>query len=132
MPLSRTGRRASVVLLAIALAVSLTYPLAFGIDRVGRLNTGDGQFSLWNVSWVAHALTTTRRTLFDANIFYSHTHTLAYSESNIFAGLTVGLGVIYYAISRRRRSVHRPDATRRSTTRFQSFRSCAHRPASAS
>src|SRR6185437_230243 len=46
MPLSRTGRRAGVSLLAVALAVALTWPLAFKLDRVGRLNTGDGQFKI--------------------------------------------------------------------------------------
>jgi hypothetical protein len=86
MPLSRVGRRAGVVLLALALAVTLTFPLAFKINRVGRLNTGDGQFSLWNVSWVAHILTTSPSQLFNANIFYPHDDTLAYSESNILNG----------------------------------------------
>jgi hypothetical protein len=93
MPLSRVGRRVGVLLLAAALAITLTYPLAFKINRVGRLNTGDGQFSLWNVSWVAHALTTEPRTLFDANIFYPHRSTLAYSESNILNGV---LGIPVY------------------------------------
>ncbi len=87
MSVSRVGRRVAVVLLAAALAIGLTYPLAFKLDHVGRLNTGDGHFSLWNVSWVAHALTTEPRSLFDANIFYPHEHTLAYSESNILPGL---------------------------------------------
>jgi hypothetical protein len=93
MPLSRTGRRAGILLLAATLAITLTYPLAFKLTHVGRLNTGDGQFSLWNVSWVAHALTTNPRTLFDANIFYPHRSTLAYSESNILNGV---LGIPVY------------------------------------
>lgn len=92
MPLSRMGRRAGVVLLAILLAVALTYPLTFKIDRVGRLNTGDGQFSLWNIAWVAHALTTDPKNLFNANIFYPHQDTLAYSESNILNG-AIGIPV---------------------------------------
>src|SRR5258707_4350097 len=93
MSVSRLGRRFGVSLLAAALAIGLTYPLAFKLDRVGRVNSGDGQFSLWNVSWVAHALTTDPRSLFDANIFYPHRDTLAYSESNILAG---ALGVPVY------------------------------------
>jgi hypothetical protein len=87
MPLSRMGRRAGVVLLAVALAVTLTCLLALKINHVGRLNTGDGQFSLWNVAWVAHALTTAPGQLFNANIFYPHDDTLAYSESNILNGI---------------------------------------------
>lgn len=42
---------------------------------------------MWNVAWVAHALTTNPSSLFDANIFYPHQDTLAYSEANIVAGL---------------------------------------------
>jgi hypothetical protein len=92
MPLSPVGRRAGVALLAIALTVLQTYPLAFKLDRVGRLNTGDGQFSLWNIAWVAHVLTTSPDRLFNANIFYPHYNTLAYSESNILNGI-VGIPV---------------------------------------
>ena len=42
---------------------------------------------MWNVAWVAHALTTNPSSLFDANIFYPHENTLAYSEANLVAGL---------------------------------------------
>jgi hypothetical protein len=31
---------------------ALTYPLAFKLD-VGRVDAADGQFSIWNVAWVA-------------------------------------------------------------------------------
>ena len=39
------------------------------------------------MAWVAHALTTHPTSLFDANIFYPHRGTLAYSEANIVAGV---------------------------------------------
>lgn len=42
--------------------------------------------SIWNVAWVAHALTTAPDRLFHANIFYPHRYTLAFSEANIGAG----------------------------------------------
>jgi hypothetical protein len=80
------GELALVVLAATALAVALTYPLAFRIDSIGRVNTDDGRWSIWVVSWVAHALTTNPFGVFDANIFYPHKSTLAYSEANIGAG----------------------------------------------
>ncbi|MDH4067077.1 MAG: hypothetical protein OEW19_21975, partial [Acidobacteriota bacterium] len=48
----------AVVLAAVALASILTYPLAFRLGHVGRLNTDDGRWSIWVVSWVAHALVT--------------------------------------------------------------------------
>jgi hypothetical protein len=76
-----------VVVGAATLAVLMTYPLVFGIDRLGRIDSGDGQFSIWNVAWVAHALTTSPLRLFQANIFHPHRDTLAFSESNIGAGV---------------------------------------------
>jgi hypothetical protein len=81
------GELALVVLTAAALAATLTYPLAFQIDSIGRVNTDDGRWSIWVVSWVAHALTTNPFGVFDANIFYPHRSTLAYSEANIGAGV---------------------------------------------
>lgn len=78
---------ATVVGVAAALAVVMSYPLAFGLGTLGRIDTGDGQFSIWNVAWVAHALITDPLHVFDANIFYPHTGTLAYAESNLLAGL---------------------------------------------
>jgi hypothetical protein len=88
-PASTSGWRELVAVLLIsgALAVGLTYPLAFEIGRVGRIDNGDGQFSIWNVAWVARTLVVDPRHVFDANIFYPHRWTLAYSESNIGAGM---------------------------------------------
>lgn len=88
----QTGRPAGVkelalVLLAAALAtVALTYPTAFELGRVGRVDKGDGQLSIWNVAWVARTLVVDPRHVFDANIFYPHRGTLAYSENNLGAG----------------------------------------------
>jgi hypothetical protein len=76
-----------VVLAATALAALFTYPVAFQIDRLGRVNTDDGRWSIWVVSWVAHALTSNPGNLYHANIFYPHRYTLAYSEANLGAGI---------------------------------------------
>jgi hypothetical protein len=83
----RTGWReiVGVAVASAAISVALTYPLAFKLGRVAR-DDGDGRFSIWNVAWVAHALTTDPVHVFDANIFYPHTGTLAYSENNLAAG----------------------------------------------
>jgi hypothetical protein len=72
---------------ALLLAVVMTWPLAAGLGRLGRTTTMDGLYGIWNVAWVAHAIVTSPTTLFDANIFYPHRGTLAYSESNIVAGV---------------------------------------------
>ncbi|HMD35134.1 MAG TPA: hypothetical protein VKH42_09205 [Vicinamibacterales bacterium] len=69
-----------------ALTVVFTFPLAFHLGSVGRADNGDGQFSIWNVAWVARALVVDPLHVFDANIFYPHRLTLAYSESNLGAG----------------------------------------------
>jgi len=83
----RALREAALVMLAGAmLTTALTYPLVFRIDRIGRVNTDDGRWSIWVVSWVAHALTTNPFRVFDANIFYPHKSALAFSEANIAAG----------------------------------------------
>lgn len=83
----RIAEAGGVLIGAVALTAALTYPVAFRIDRVGRLNADDGQFSLWNVAWVSHALLTDPATLYDTNIFYPHRGTLAFSEANIVAGV---------------------------------------------
>ena len=72
---------------AFTLAVVMTWPLAAGLGRLGRTTTMDGLYGIWNVAWVAHAIVTNPAALFDANIFYPHRGTLAYSESNILAGV---------------------------------------------
>jgi hypothetical protein len=76
-----------VVLAATALTIAVTYPVAFHLDQLGRINTDDGRWSIWVVSWVAHALTTRPLEVFHANIFYPHRYALAFSEANLGAGL---------------------------------------------
>ena len=96
----------------------LTYPLAFKIDRIGRVNTDDGRWSIWVVSWVAHALTTHPLGVFDANIFYPHRHALAFSEANLGAG---AIGAPVWALTQE--PLH--DAQRRGAGRRSSSRSPA-------
>lgn len=82
------ARRAAIACgVAIALAVLMTWPLAAGLTRLGRTTTMDGLYGIWNVAWVAHAIVTRPTALFDANIFFPHRDTLAYSESNLVAGV---------------------------------------------
>jgi hypothetical protein len=85
----------AITVAAIALTVYFTWPLATDPGGMGRVRLGDGQFSVWNVAWVAHALTS-GLDVFDANIFYPHRNTLAYSEANLGAGM---LAVPAYALT---------------------------------
>src|SRR5438034_11054910 len=72
---------------ATALTIVMTWPLAPRMGHIGRIDNGDGQFSIWNVAWVARTLVVDPGHVFDANIFYPHRGTLAYSESNLGAGI---------------------------------------------
>ena len=57
------------------------------MNRIARVNSTDAMYAMWNVAWVARAVTSQPGELFNANIFHPHTGTLAYSESNIGAGM---------------------------------------------
>jgi hypothetical protein len=77
----------AVVLGAFVLACVFTYPYILQFTDAGRLDTNDGRWSIWVVSWVAHALTSDPLSLFRANIFYPHPNALAFSEGNIVEGV---------------------------------------------
>lgn len=96
MPSGRAASWAGRVVLGIVLVILMTWPMAGKFDRAARLNFGDGEWSVWNVSWVAHALTTSPTSLYQANIFHPDRDTLAYSESNVFTGV---LGVPFHLLS---------------------------------
>lgn len=80
-------------MLGVLLAICMTWPMAGKFDRSARLNFGDGEWSVWNVTWVSHALTTNPASLFQANIFHPDRDTLAYSEANVVTG---ALGVPFH------------------------------------
>ncbi len=83
--MTRRPLLAAVALLA-ALTVIITWPAAL---HLGTRVPGhdDPLFSMWRLAWVAHALPHDPRHLFDANIFYPHLRTLAYSDAMLFEGL---------------------------------------------
>ena len=93
----------AVVLGSVVLACVFTYPYIFQFTNAGRLDTNDGRWSIWVVSWVAHALTTDPRQLFNANIFFPHTNALAFSESNIVEG---AIGAPIWALTRNPYTTH--------------------------
>jgi hypothetical protein len=86
---SSVSWRELVLVLAASLLVTtlMTWPMVPRLGSVGRLDSGDGKVSIWNVGWVDHALLTDPRHLLDANIFWPHLGTLTYSEMNLVAGL---------------------------------------------
>lgn len=86
MPSGRAAAWCGRLVLGLLLAIGMTWPMAGKFDRAARLNFGDGEWSVWNVTWVAHALTTRPTDLFQANIFHPDRDTLAYSEANVVTG----------------------------------------------
>ena len=86
---ARGVRAAVLCVLALAASVVMTWPLAAGFGSLGRTRgvDADGMYAIWDVSWVAHTLTSDPLRLFDANIFHPHRWTLAFSELNLLAGV---------------------------------------------
>ena len=72
-------------------------------NLVRRVDNADGQFSIWNVAWVARTLVVDPLHVFDANIFYPHRWTLAYSETNLGAGI---LAIPVYWLTRNPYAAH--------------------------
>jgi hypothetical protein len=93
----------AVVLGALVLACVFTYPYVVQFTDAGRLDTNDGRWSIWVVSWVAHALTTDPWQVFRANIFYPHANALAFSEGNLVEGL---IGAPIWALTKNPYTTH--------------------------
>ena len=84
------GGRRELTLVAIgfgALTVLQAAPLALHLGSVARLDNADARMLIWNVAWVARTLIVDPLRVFDANIFHPHRWTLAYSETNLGAGV---------------------------------------------
>src|SRR6185436_222603 len=82
----KTGGRASMwrpALLYVALTILFAYPLS--IDPAGRLLNAspDTLLMAWMLKWDTHAFTHRPLSIFEANIYYPHHDTLAYSENLI-------------------------------------------------
>ena len=76
-----------IVAAACLLAALLTWPLVVSLGSAGRVDSGDARHGIWNVAWVARALTSDPASLYHANIFHPHRWALAFSESNLVAGI---------------------------------------------
>ena len=84
-PVARRPLLGALALLS-ALTVIITWPQALHLST--RIPAHDDPlFSIWRLAWVAHALAHNPSHLFDANIFYPHLRTLAYSDAMLFEGM---------------------------------------------
>jgi len=76
--------RAAVIL--AGLTVVLTWPQA-GWPRTRVADHRDAFFTMWRLSWFAHALETDPRHLYDANIYYPEPNTFTLSDATLLQGV---------------------------------------------
>jgi hypothetical protein len=69
------------VLAGVALAVITSWPLVLHLPSRIAPDLGDPVRTAWEVAWVGHALAHQPLHLFDANVFYPHRLSLAFSDS---------------------------------------------------
>ena len=79
----RLHPRAATLALFVALAIVHTWPLATDPAQLSRNDNGDTLLNEWALAWFAHQAPRAPLRLFEANIFYPESHTLAYSEAMI-------------------------------------------------
>ena len=82
--------RSRDVLLAAAAFTLLTVAATWPQVRLLSTHAGthyDALFSVWRMAWIAHQLVTDPGHLFDANIFYPESNTLAYSDAVLLPAL---------------------------------------------
>ena len=76
--------RAAVIL--AVLTVVLTWPQA-GWPGTRVADHRDAFFSMWRLAWVAHALETNPRHLYDSNIYYPEPNTFTLSDATLLQGI---------------------------------------------
>jgi hypothetical protein len=76
---------AAALLITVAVVVA-TWPFALQLSS-GVSDLGDPLLNSWALAWVAHAITDAPFAVFDANVFFPESTTLAYSEPLLLPGL---------------------------------------------
>jgi hypothetical protein len=71
----------------VALTIVHTWPLSIAPASRSLNHNVDAEQAEWTLSWIAHALRTDPRHLFDGNIFWPERQTLAYSDPLITPAL---------------------------------------------
>jgi hypothetical protein len=83
---------ALAILAGVALAVLTTWPLVLHLGSRISPDLGDPIRTAWEIAWVGHALLHQPLHLFDANAFYPHPLSLAFSDSLLGYGPAGWLG----------------------------------------
>lgn len=84
--MTRRSELAGAAVFVTALTLFVTWPQAQLLSTHLAAHH-DPLLSIWRLSWIAHALRTAPLHLFDANIFYPSTLTLAFSDATLLQGL---------------------------------------------
>jgi hypothetical protein len=77
--------RGGITLLFVFLTAIMTWPQVLVLDT-HAMSHQDVFFNLWRLRWIAHALATSPRDLFNGNIFYPERNVLAYSDAVLVEG----------------------------------------------
>lgn len=80
-PAIRGAEIACVLAAGVALAVLVTWPLVLHLGSRISPDLGDPIRTAWEIAWVGHAMLHQPLHLFDANAFYPHHLSLAFSDS---------------------------------------------------
>jgi hypothetical protein len=80
-PALTRGEIAWTGLAGVALAVITSWPLVLHLSSRIAPDLGDPVRTAWEVAWVGHAMVHQPLHLFDANVFYPHRLSLAFSDS---------------------------------------------------
>ncbi|MEX1127982.1 MAG: hypothetical protein WEB50_05405 [Vicinamibacterales bacterium] len=74
-------RTVAAAILYLVITLLLAYPLALNPRSSVMPGDPDTDLFMWTLAWNTHALTTDPLSVFDANIYYPHRNTLAFSEN---------------------------------------------------
>jgi hypothetical protein len=74
-------RQLSLAGLFVVLTAAFTYPLSFNPGSFVVPGDADTDLFMWTLAWGTHALVTKPWDVFNANIYFPQTNTLAYSEN---------------------------------------------------
>ena len=91
-PALPAGELALAALAAVALAVLVTWPLVLHLPSRISPDLGDPVRTTWQVAWVGHALFHDPLHLWNANAFYPHPLSLAFSDSLLGYGPVAWIG----------------------------------------
>lgn len=80
-PAGEVRRTVAAAILYLVITLLLAYPLALNPRSSVMPGDPDTDLFMWTLAWNTHALTTGPLSVFDANIYYPHRRTLAFSEN---------------------------------------------------